>query len=261
MRNDGIVSLAPIGNSSSRQGGVARPAPVSVMAVAGCAAIIVAIVVVAVSATSLAVPGMGMANPWLPPKLRVAAVLVYVAVVVAHVWHLRDRSARRCLWHVAHVMMALGMIEMFAVVRQPLVGAEVGKLLFAVGAAAILAYVAAVSGRGKRLGWLWVAAAADMASMAYMFAYMFAMPSGWFKWLTWPLVAWATLQATGWLTGALPCRADLGSPAGSVAARHSGADLSISVTLAAMNVGMAYMLVAMALGMPTMPAMGDMHGI
>jgi hypothetical protein len=90
-------------------------------------------------------------------------------------------------------------------------------------------------------------------------AYMFAMPTTGLRWLTWLLVAWSTLQGVGWLTGVLPRRADLGSPAVSGAtAACPRQDVSVSLTLAVMNFGMAYMFVAMAV---RMSAMGGMHGM
>jgi hypothetical protein len=199
-------------------------------------------------------------NGWLPLGLRVSAVVVYGAVVVVHFWHLRVAELRERVWHAAHVLMALGMIDMFAPTRELIVAGDLGKWVFAVAAVSTLAYVAAAVVRSESLGWLWLAAAADLAAMVYMFV----TPIAGFAWLTWVLAGWTALQALGWLTGSLPTRADLGSAAGrrvAATAYPSSRMVSIRVSLAAMNLGMAYMLLAMEFGMALKPAMAPMPGM
>ena len=248
MTVDGTASAAAMPKTPGDR--MARVAPILTMAPAG--ATILALVVVAVTAAGGSTAAMAGHNPWLPTALRIPAVLVYVGVVAVHGWHLRVTAARERLWHATHVLTALGMIDMFAPARRPIAVAGVGTLTFAVAAAGIVAYVAVRVVRGGRPGWLWVAAATDLAAMAYMFA----MPAPGWRWLTWLLVAWSTLQGIGWLIGVLPRRADLGSVSGATAVCPRQ-DLSVSVTLAVMNFGMAYMFVAMAV----MPAMGGGHGM
>jgi hypothetical protein len=238
--------------------------PKSQLALAGlAAAAIVVIIVVALAAPGGSMKPMTMTNSWLPPTLRVLAVVGYAAIVAVHLWHLRAGAARERTWHTTHVLMALGMIDMFAVRSQATVATQIGKLVFAVAAAAILAYVAAVVLRGQRLGWLWPATAAALAAMAYMFA----IPIPGFTWLTWLLVGWLTLDALGWLTGVLPSAADLGAAdteaggATPAAYRSSTHHLSVRVSLAAMSLGMAYMFLAMTFGMASPPAMAPMPGM
>lgn len=204
-----------------------------------------AIVAVAVIALTAPAGAMSMGNRWLPTGLRVFAVVVYIAVVIVHVWHLRASAMTERAWHATHVLMALGMIAMFAPNGQAVVSARLGKAVFTVATAATLAYMAAVVLRGRRLGWLWPVAAADLAAMVYMFA----LPVPGFGWLTAVLIGWSVLQALGWLTGVLPARADLGSQP-----QSSRRETSVRVTLAAMNLGMAYMFLAMTLGMSPTPA-------
>jgi len=213
------------------------------------AAAIVAVVVVALTAPT---SEMNMSNRWLPTALRVFAVLVYAAVVAVHVWHLRAGARAERAWHSIHVLMALGMIAMYAPNGQAVVSAQLAKLVFTAATAATLLYIAAVLIRGQRLGWLWVAAAADLAAMVYMFA----LPVSGFGWLTALLVGWAVLQALGWLTGVLPAHADLGSPQPGclTSTGSSRREISVRVTLAAMSLGMAYMFLAMTFGMSAMPA-------
>jgi hypothetical protein len=246
--------------------------PKSQLALAGlAAAAIVVIIVVALAAPGGSMTPMTMTNSWLPPTLRVLAVVGYAAIVAVHLWHLRAGAARERAWHTTHVLMALGMIDMFAARSQPAVATQIGKVVFAVAAAATIAYIAAVVLRGQRLGWLWPATAAALAAMAYMYA----MPIPGFTWLTWLLVGWLTLDALGWLTGVLPRAADLGAakavPPGEVDAEPGGAapaahrssthHLSVRVSLAAMSLGMAYMLLAMTFGMASPPATAPMPGM
>jgi Domain of unknown function (DUF5134) len=195
--------------------------PIRERGLAGLAvATVAAIVVIAMTAPAGTTTEMPGGNGWLPLGLRVSAVVVYAVVVVVHLWHLRASTLRERVWHATHVLMALGMIDMFAPTRQLIVAAEPAKLVFAVAAVATLAYIAALVVRGERLGWLWPALAADSAAMAYMFV----MPIPGFTWLTGVLVGWFALQAAGWVTGWLPTRADLGSAVGrrvaATATRH-----------------------------------------
>jgi hypothetical protein len=220
---------------------------------------VLAIVIIAITAP-VGTAGEMTGNAWLPLGLRVSAVVVYVGVMVVHLWHLRAGALRERVWHATHVLMALGMIDMFAPTHHLIVAAELGRLVFVVAAVGTLAYVAAVVVRGERLGWLWPALAADLAAMAYMFV----MPIPGFTWLTGVLVAWFALEAAGWVTGSLPSRADLGSAAGGrvgATAYPSSRMVSIRVSLAVMNLGMAYMLLAMEFGMAPMPAMAPMPGM
>lgn len=84
---------------------------------------------------------------------------------------------------------------------------------------------------------------------------MFVLPSPGLRWLTAVVVGWLTLQALRWVTGVLPGWADLGSSRDAVAGAacaSSAKMLSVRISLAAMTLGMAYMFVAMALGMSAM---------
>lgn len=213
---------------------------------------------------TMTVPG----NSLLPPWLRVVFSAVFVVVLAVHVLHVRDGARRARVWHGAHVLMALGMLDMFLPTGGMLVGGFPAEVVFAVAAAAVLAFLVVDFVRSGRVGVLWLVVAVDMAAMVYMFAMM----DGSVPWLTWTLVAWFVLQAIGWATGRLANTVDSGGlgggPAGVTAARatavpdRTGAHtLSIRLTLLAMNVGMAYMFVAMALGTMSMPHMPDMPGI
>ena len=212
------------------------------------------IVVIALTASNASKAVMSGPNTWLPWWARVLGVVVFVIVVAVHLWHVRVGAARERAWHVAHVLMALGMIDMFVPTRQMIVSAAIGKVVFVVAAGATLAYVSGLVIRGEPLGWLWPALAADLAAMVYMFV----TPPPSLMWFTAILVGWSVLQAVGWLTGVLPARADLGTPRSASATTDSGPSrhtASVRISLAAMNLGMGYMFLAMALGMARTPGM------
>lgn len=209
-------------------------------------------------------------NPLLPVWLRVLATAAFAAVLVIHLRHLLHGGPRARMWHGAHVLMALGMIDMFLPTHGMLVGGFAAEAVFAVAAVAVAGLLVADLARTGRVGALWLVAAVDLAAMAYMFAAM----DGGVPWLTWLLVAWFVLQGIGWATGRLADTLDSGGLGGTAEARVDGWSestaahgLSIRLTLLIMNVGMAYMFVALSLGgmsmppMPGMPAVPSMPGM
>jgi hypothetical protein len=50
----------------------------------------------------------------LPNWLAVVWTLAFIAIVVIHVRHLRDTRGQQRLWHSTHVLMAVGMVFMYA---------------------------------------------------------------------------------------------------------------------------------------------------
>ena len=216
-----------------------------------------------------------MSNSWLPTWLGVAASAAFVAVLAVHVWHLVRCTGRARAWHCVHVLMALGMIDMFLPTGRLIMPAGVGEAVFGFAAVTVAGFAVTVWARGG--GWIWLIAGVDLAAMVYMFA----MSSTRVGWLTWLLVAWFAVEALGWATGrlggvaasglggsrALPAietaalasvRIDAYARTESVARLGSTYALSIRVTLVVMSVGMAYMLMAMQLGMHTEPGMPGM---
>jgi Domain of unknown function (DUF5134) len=255
MADEGVSAAAVARPSGAPRRGVTSITQLALAGLAG--ALISAVVVIAVTASGPATM-MNQRNTWLPVGVRGAAVIAYAAIVVVHAWHMRNPALRVKVWHATHVLMAVGMIYMFAPTGRFMVAAHIGQAVFAAAVLGTFAYVAVGVVRGERLGWLWPATATDLAAMVYMFA----APIPEFRWLTGIFVGWSTLQAVGWLTGVLPRWADLGSPAGcSVPSGSSSQDVSVRVSLAAMNLGMAYMFLAMALGMASMSAPAPMPGM
>jgi hypothetical protein len=230
-----------------------------------------------------------MTSLWLPFWLGSAGSAAFGGILIVHFWHIIVLTGRERLWHCVHVLMAAGMIVMFAPTGGMVVSGMVGMVVFA--AAAVITACLLVRERlsHRNVGGLWLAAVIDLAAMAYMFA----MTSTRLVWLTLPLVGWCLLQAAGWGSGrfyAVLARGGLGgsrpalapvpqrtpvsaAPVLTVAgvARDQPPDTSghshqddaahravIRATLAVMSLGMAGMLIVMQFGMATMPGMQSM---
>ena len=189
-------------------------------------------------------------NAWLPSELRIAAVLIYVVIMVVLLWHLREPGRHARVWDAGHLLIALGMIDMFVPVRPMIVAAEIGRAVFAAATLGVVGFLASRLVRGGRPDWLCPLAGVDLAAMAYMFA----MPIRGYTWLTGLLVGWCVLQAVGWVTRIFFVHTDLGdstAAAGSSHGAHSGGTAhnpSVWIALTVMNLGMAYMLLAMSRG-------------
>lgn len=230
------------------------------------AVVIVGIGIAGIRAASSA-DGMNMGsmsdNRWLPSWLGVAASAVLAGVVIVHLWHLIAVPAMVRVWHGTHVLMALGMIDMFLPTAKPIVPARIGQITFGVAALTVLGFVVTGLLRGRRVWWLWPVVGVDMAGMLYMFA----LPAAGTGWLSVLLVGWFVLQAVGWASGVLPSLADeseVGEPsstAGPVVHAHAHAP-SIRITLTVMSLLMAYMFLAIRVGTAPMsgqlPTMGGM---
>lgn len=223
-------------------------------------------------------------NAW----LRAVATAAFVVVLIVHLGHLAGHTRRGRAWHGGHVRMALGMIDMFAPTTRMIVSAVVGEVAFAAAALTVGAFVVSELVRHGRVSWLWLIAGVDLAAMGYMFA----VSSTRLECMAGLLVAWFAAQALGWTTGALSTLADTdlsepdtapasespetvtaatAAPSGpatrmlslkhtittiTTAAHHGSAhSLSIRTSLMVMNLGMAYMFLAVQLGMIPMAGM------
>lgn len=225
-----------------------------------------------------------MVNPLLPAWLGLAWTAVLGVVVAVHLWHVAVLSGRNRRWHAAHVLMAIGMIVMFAPAGGTLVPGGLGAAIFAAAAAGLAGVLLAAVAQGARVGRLWLVTLVDLAAMACMFVMMVSTRPGW---LAVPLVVWFGLQTAAWASGRLgTVLADggLGGPrdvvigervgVGAVATRRApgpagaptplsavprhgpGHSSAIRMTLSLMALGMAYMLVAMQYGTDaSMPGM------
>ena len=212
-----------------------------------------------------------MGNSWIPPGVAVAVAIVFLLVVFNHIWHMALVGGRHRLWHAGHILMALGMIIMFLPGPRMLVPTTAGIAVFTLAAVALAGYLLTSRLRGRGVGALWLASVLDLVWMALMFD---RMDSHTPRWLGVVGAAWFGAQALAWASGLLGRVLDqhgLGpasSPAQPEEQYHGIVDggthdWSVRVSLTLMGLGMAYMFLALAYGMasmPTMPGMPPMSG-
>jgi hypothetical protein len=222
-----------------------------------------------------------VSNSWLPPAAGLAWAIVFALIVITHLYHALVMTGRHRLWHSGHILMALGMIAMFAPTHAMIIPAGVGMIVFGLAAVVLAAILLSARARGSQIGPLWVISLLDLAWMIYMFRAMPTMTSttarpgmpavtgmaGGLVWLSVLGGVWFAVQALCWgggLLGRVLDRHGLGKTTSTVQPdeRHHGVvdggahDWSVRVSLTLMSIGMAYMLLAMQFGMPVMPHMG-----
>jgi hypothetical protein len=211
------------------------------------------------AAMRMAMGGMSMsarhgATSILPDWLAVLWTLAFIVILVVHARHVAQTEGERRWWHAGHVLMAFGMVFMFAPASLDHLDIPGGlwPLLFANGAGAVVAWMLARMLSGRAVNALWGALAFDLAAMAYMWS-----PSGYVAPLTWLLVAYFAVQALLWATNyyrRLDRRAIVGgvsvNPDGTLAAagvQPLVCERDLRPSMAAMALGMAYMFAAMQL--------------
>lgn len=201
---------------------------------------------------------MAMGTGWLPDWLEVCLIVLYAGVVLVHLEHAWLLAGPGRLWHLSHIAMALGMIDMYWPSSLP-VGERAGEVVFAV--AAVLGVLAGCYAAARRASWqVWVVSVVDLSGMVYMFT----MISHRLQPLTLVLVVWSVLEAVLWASGlgfGLLRVHRNGAPRGPATVTEHGVDLRITLTV--MTLGMAYMFLVMQYGMPAtgqtpdqMPGMG-----
>lgn len=180
---------------------------------------------------------------WFPDYVTVPFCIVFAVILIVHAIHLTQVRGWARLWHTGHVLMALGMVDMYWPGGSMPVGERSGELIY--GALTVIAVliVGFRWARGHRDA-LWTLLAIDFAVMTYMFAMM----SDRFELLTVLVSAWSLAQAAAWFSGQLAHEAEqehLTTSTGATGAtqviapdRHQ---LSLRITLGLMGVGMAYM--------------------
>lgn len=129
----------------------------------------------------------------LPDWLAVLWTLAFLVILAVHARHVIETHGERRFWHSGHVLMALGMVFMFAPGSLDHLDIPQGfwPLLFANAAGAVVAWGLARTLAGQAVNGLWAVLAFDLAAMAYMWS-----PSGYVAPITWLLVAYFVLQAT-----------------------------------------------------------------
>ncbi len=197
----------------------------------------------------------------LPEGLGVAWAAVFLVVAVSHLRHLAHTRGQRRSWHACHVLMALGMVFMYAPAQiLPLtVPAAFWQLVFAT--TGLIAATWAIAGVGRVSTLIWLLTSVDLGVMLYMWSgtdhgkvvplacllatYLIA------EGMMWALDLYRRLDGAtpivSWRVFATESGERVTAPAIEFAAR-SGAllgELDISASMVAMTLGMTYMLVAM----------------
>jgi hypothetical protein len=213
----------------------------------------------ATSTTSMG--GMSMtvshgATNILPSWLAVILTLVFLAIVVIHARHVIETHRDRKLWHSGHVLMAAGMLFMYAPASLDHFGipSTFWQLAFANASAAIVLWLIAQTLSGRAVNRLWLVMAIDLAAMVYMWS-----PNGFVAPITWILVAYFTYQAYLWVTDRYRAADEhpLISPrllvnadgtltaSGATAVAPLICERDLRGSMFAMTLGMAYMFAAM----------------
>jgi hypothetical protein len=200
----------------------------------------------------------GSGTPALVPEwLGIVGAAIFVVIAVSHLRHLVRAVGQRRPWHACHVLIAVGMVFMYAPSAIDPIGvpARFWQIVFAV--ACVLAALWAMSGAQRTPTVMWLLTAVDLGAMVCMWTTNLS-PS-----LRWTLFVYLSGQASLWavdayrrVDGAAPVinfSALSAAPAGSsislAGARVESllGDLDISVSMVLMSVGMAWMFAAMQL--------------
>jgi hypothetical protein len=193
----------------------------------------------------------------LPEWLRWLWVGVYAVIVVVHLSHAIEVEGRQRTWHFGHVVMAVGMVSMLLPSRLKIVSDVAWEILFAVVAAAILAWLLRAWINRRTVNFLWALSLLDMLAMVYMFAF----PGAAIAPVTYVLVIYFVGVMVGWMKGMFdddggrdrllplvigPRSCSVSTFAGPLPGASS---VSERTTLSAMAAGMAYMFIAMQAGL------------
>jgi hypothetical protein len=192
----------------------------------------------------------------LPEWLAIVGALFFVGILVIHARHVLDSQGQRRAWHSGHVLMALGMIFMFAPASIDHFDIPSGfwQLVFANATGIALAWILAQALSRQVVNLLWVVIASDLAAMVYMWS-----PGGFVSPVTWLLVAYFAAQTVLWATNLMRRADDLAvgrrftvDSSGALAASAAQplvCDRDLRISVGGMTLGMAYMFAAMQLSM------------
>jgi hypothetical protein len=190
-----------------------------------------------------------------PEWARWAWAAFFVLTVFEHLPHLGRMHGARRLWHLGHVVMAVGMAWMFIPPEYRDATRWPWQVLY--GATSVLAvgYALARLVGGATIDLSWIAMAVGQVGMWYMWSMRDGVAR---EWLTYVGAAWFVVEAVGWFTGELTGRRDpsyipkaVGARAGDSPFLGGAKPLAYAVkplarlSLGLMAVGMAYMLIGM----------------
>jgi hypothetical protein len=210
-------------------------------------------------------PGMALAHSGaghgavnlLPEWLGIVGVAIFLLIAISHLRHLAMTSGERAPWHACHVLMALGMMFMYApaAIDAPAVPAAFWRIVFAATGGVVALW--ALGGARRAPNLIWLLTAVDLGAMVYMWS-----PGAFTASLTWVLVTYLVAEAGLWAIDAYR-RGDGGTPIIGLTMASAGADggavavgalpaallgdLDISASMIGMTLGMAYMFAAMQL--------------
>ena len=190
----------------------------------------------------------------LPDWLAVIWTLVFAVLLVVHARHAMQTQGERRFWHLGHVLMAFGMMFIFAPGSLDHLDIPHGfwPVLFATASGVVIAWLLTRTLNGQSANGLWLVLAFDLAAIAYMWS-----PSGYVAPLTWLLVAYFAVQALLWLTGTyrqLDGRLTISgigvNPDGTLTATVAEplvVERDLRLSMGVMALGMAYLLAAVQL--------------
>ncbi len=204
----------------------------------------------------------------LPDWLRIMWVAIYALILVLHLVlhlrHLNTMGGQERTWHSSHVLMALGMVYMFLPAGIITLPSMVGIVVFALAALAATGWIVYALASQRPLDFLWVILLIDMLGMAYMFAITQVMLGA----LTYLFAVYFVIEMGCWFLGAFnqfnqfnqftqpdPHQQVFPATVGAVALKAnarplaSASSLTVRLTLGLMAAGMAYMFLAMLVGM------------
>jgi hypothetical protein len=198
----------------------------------------------------------------LPSWLGVLWAVVFLAVAVSHTRHLMHATGQRRTWHACHVLMAVSMAVMYAPsgIGPLSVPSAYWEIVFAgVGLAAAVWAIASV---GRASTWIWLLTSIDLGAMLFMWTSTRDQGTAATTWLLaayllceaamWTLDLYRRIDTAAPLIGSWPLTTESGESV-SIALSGTGGsgtllgEHDISVSMIAMTLGMAYMLVAMQL--------------
>jgi hypothetical protein len=128
---------------------------------------------------------------------RALWVVLYAWVVSSHLIHVSFMRRQPRAWHLTHVLMATGMMYMFAPWRGDPLPMRFWQLGFEIAAVAIAGFVLVQWARGHAVNLLWFVQLLGMAAMGFMFSLDGHAPPG-ARWITYALIAFYVLEAAGW---------------------------------------------------------------
>ncbi len=202
--------------------------------------------------------GMGAGGMHLlPDGLRIAWIAIYAVIFVLHLRHASGMGGQHRAWHGGHLLMAAGMIYMFLPSGILTIPTMVGVVVFGLSALAIAGWIVYATINRRPLDVLWVIQMLSMLGMTYMFAVPLVAVAP----LTYLCTVYFATEMGCWALGAfdrpqgpqqvIPAVVGGGASALRAEARPlAGAgSLEMRVTLSLMAAGMAYMFLAMQVGM------------